>query len=107
MRGKFDDLALRDTPDLVQVQAALALNGFRILGGTAKGVKDHDDRGNRGGAHGKYEFRIRRQCDQSRRLRDFRWDPRTRWPETRSLHPALRGAFPSTQFYPRRVNGAS
>ena len=56
MRGKLDDLALRDSPDLVQVQAALAFNGFGILGGTAKGVDNHDNGGNGGATHREYEF---------------------------------------------------
>src|SRR6267154_608312 len=52
MRDQLDDLAFGDAADLIQVQAALTLNFFRILRGTKKGISDHDDGGTSRAAFG-------------------------------------------------------
>ena len=46
--------------DLIQVQAALALNFFRILRRPKKSVGNHDDGSNGGSTHRQHEFPIRR-----------------------------------------------
>jgi hypothetical protein len=64
MRDQFDDLAFSDAADLIQVQAALALNFFRIFRGPKESVSNHDDGGNSGTTHRQHEFPIRRYCIQ-------------------------------------------
>jgi hypothetical protein len=48
MRDEFDDLAFRDAADLVQMQAALALDFLRVFRGAKKSVCNHQDGGNSG-----------------------------------------------------------
>ena len=50
MLGEFDDLAFGDAADLIQVQAALALDVFGSSVRAKKCVGDHGDRGDRGAA---------------------------------------------------------
>ena len=56
MLGKLHDLPLGDAADLIQVQAALALDGFRIFRGTRKGVANHDQSSDGHASHDENEI---------------------------------------------------
>jgi hypothetical protein len=51
MRNELDDLAFRDAPDLIQMQAAPALNFLGIFRRAKKSVGDHGDSSNGSTTH--------------------------------------------------------
>jgi hypothetical protein len=57
-------LTFRNPPDLVQMQATLALNVFGSLRRAKKRVRNHYNGGYCRATHRKYEFPIGRDCIQ-------------------------------------------
>src|SRR5207245_1913949 len=55
------DLAFGDAADLVQMEPALALFGFGILGGAEKSVNNHGDSGDGRAPHDKHKLPIGKQ----------------------------------------------
>jgi hypothetical protein len=74
MRNKLHDLAFRNASDLIQMQAALALNLLRIFRRAKKGVSNHGHCGNGCTTHRHNEFPIRRHCIQRDGSVVFAWD---------------------------------
>jgi len=66
MLGEFHDLALGDTPDVVQMQAALALGNLGTFRGTRKRVADHGYSGYGGGRHGQNNIQVKEYKIQRR-----------------------------------------
>jgi hypothetical protein len=58
MRDELDYLAFGDAADLIQMQAALALDFFGFLGGPKKGISNHGEGGKRGATHGEQQFPV-------------------------------------------------
>jgi len=59
MLGELHNLALGDTSDLVEMQAALALYGLGSFRGTRKSVPDHRYGDYRGSRHGQDNIQIK------------------------------------------------
>jgi hypothetical protein len=55
---KLDHLAFGDAADLIEMQAALALDFFGLFRGAEKGVSDHGDGGKGSATHGQQQFPI-------------------------------------------------
>jgi hypothetical protein len=58
MLGEFHDLPFRDSPNLVQVQAAFALRVFGMFCGPQESVSDHGNRRDRSDPHRQDKFPI-------------------------------------------------
>ena len=81
MLAEFHNLALGDTSDLVQMQAALTFHGLGSFRGTMERVSDHGYRDYRGSGHGQKNIQIkeykvqRSDSDSKKSSRIFAWEP--------------------------------
>src|SRR5262249_41734754 len=79
MLGELDDLPLGDAANLIQVQAAPAFDGFRLLLRTKEGISNHGDGGDGSPAHRESHFPIGKELFHERpRWRFPRWRRRRR-----------------------------
>src|ERR1700730_2329855 len=73
MLAEFHNLALGDTSDLVQMQAALTFHGLGSFRGTMERVSDHGYRDYRGSGHGQKniqikEYKVQRSDSDSKKI---------------------------------------
>src|SRR5882724_6739195 len=59
--NKFDHLAFRNSPNLVQMKTALAFRFFRVHRRAEECVSDPGQRGDRGATHGQHQFPVSEQ----------------------------------------------
>src|SRR4029077_16906103 len=107
MLGQFDDLALRDATDLIQVETTPALGVFRFFRRSKKGVGYHGDGCNSGASHGENKFPVcekRSQLASSNVTNELWSDPRARMGRCTAHEKKvfLRKAPPHPVFYRNR-----